>query len=197
MHVSLDDLRYYQPSPDEQVAPYWVERGDLLFTRYNGSGHLVGVCGQMRESRPVLHPDKLIKARPVAVEGLNTDFLEAAWNAGSTRRHIAANIKTTSGQQGISGADIKAAAFPLPPAEEQARIAELIWDAFQRIKAMQEQCETELARSAALRQSVLKDAFAGRLVPQDPADEPAADLLARIKENNAAKTRKTNSKAIA
>ena len=47
-------------------------------------------------------------------------------------------------------------------------------------------CQTELARSAALRQSILKDAFAGRLVPQDPSDEPAAELLARIRASRAA-----------
>ncbi|MCO6440745.1 MAG: restriction endonuclease subunit S [Nitrococcus mobilis] len=197
MDVSIDDLRYYRPTQGEDVSPYWVERGDLLFTRYNGSAHLVGVCGQMRESDPVLHPDKLIKARPVAVDGLSTDYLEAAWNTGTTRRHIAANIKTTSGQQGISGADIKGAAFPLPPAEEQAQIAQLIWDAFDRIGAMEKHCETELARSAALRQSILKDAFAGRLVPQDPADEPAAELLARIKETRIAAPRKSQRKATA
>ena len=195
MSVSLDDLRYYQPGISEDVGPYWVERGDLLFTRYNGSAHLVGVCGQMRESDPVLHPDKLIKARPVAADGLSTDYLEAAWNTGQTRRHIEANIKTTSGQQGIAGADIKAAAFPLPPAEEQATIAELIWSTFDRIEMMMEHCETELSRSAGLRQSILKDAFTGRLVPQDPADEPAADLLARIKETRAAVPRNSRRKA--
>lgn len=195
MSVAVDDLRYYQPSGGDDLASYWVEKGDLLFTRYNGSAHLVGVCGQMRESSPVLHPDKLIKARPVPTAGLNTDFLEAAWNAGETRRHIAANIKTTSGQQGVAGGDIKAAAFPLPPAEEQQLIAELIWDAFDRIARGLEHCQTELARSAALRQSILKDAFSGRLVPQDPADEPASDLLARIKAARAAAPAKTRRKA--
>lgn len=181
MHVALDDLRYYQPEADEDLAPYWVEQGDLLFTRYNGSTHLVGVCGQMRDIAPVLHPDKLIKARPVDAHGLDTNYLELAWNTGETRRHIAANIKTTSGQQGIAGGDIKAAAFPLPPPEEQALISDLVWDALDRIKRAQEWCQTELTRSTALRQSILKDAFAGRLVPQDPNDEPAAELLARIR----------------
>jgi len=195
MSVAVDDLRYYEPTKDEDLSSYWVERGDLLFTRYNGSAHLVGVCGQMRETAPVLYPDKLIKARPIAVEGLSADYLEAAWNTGMTRRHIVTNIKTTSGQQGIAGGDIKAAVFPLPPAKEQALIAELIWDAFDRIRHTLGHCETEFARSAALRQSILKDAFAGRLVPQDPADEPAADLLARIRETRSVAPRKTQRKA--
>lgn len=38
-----------------------------------------------------------------------------------------------------------------------------------------------LRRTERLRQSILKDAFAGRLVPQDPDDEPANILLARIR----------------
>lgn len=49
-------------------------------------------------------------------------------------------------------------------------------------------CADELARSTALRQSILKDAFAGRLVPQDPNDEPASALLARIRAEREAAT---------
>ncbi|MEX0695749.1 MAG: restriction endonuclease subunit S [Rhodospirillales bacterium] len=194
MSISLDDLRFYQPSKNENLEPYWVKRGDLLFTRYNGSAHLVGVCGQFRDAHAVLHPDKLIKARPVEMDGLNADFLEVAWNCGVTRQHIARNIKTTSGQQGISGTDIKAAPFPLPSWEEQRKIAELVWDAIDRIKIMQNYCEIELARSTSLRQSILKDAFAGRLVPQDPNDEPATDLLARIKASSDAASTKSRRK---
>ena len=40
-----------------------------------------------------------------------------------------------------------------------------------------------MRRAERLRQSILKEAFAGRLVPQDPADEPASDLLARIRRD--------------
>lgn len=41
--------------------------------------------------------------------------------------------------------------------------------------------EADLKRAARLRQSILKRAFEGRLVAQDPSDEPAEELLARIK----------------
>ena len=41
--------------------------------------------------------------------------------------------------------------------------------------------DAALQRSEALRQAILKKAFSGRLVPQDPADEPASALLARLR----------------
>ena len=46
---------------------------------------------------------------------------------------------------------------------------------------LEKRVENELKRSASLRQSILKDAFSGRLVPQEPSDEPASELLARIR----------------
>ena len=46
--------------------------------------------------------------------------------------------------------------------------------------------DAALARSAGLRRSVLKAAFEGRLVPQDPSDEPASVLLERIAAERAA-----------
>lgn len=196
MSVSVDDVRYYPVTDPESVAPYWVEKGDLLFTRYNGSAHLVGVCGQMRSDQPVLHPDKLIKARAVGVDGLSVDFLEIAWNAGETRRHILSRIKTTSGQQGIAGADIKAAPFPLPPEAEQRAIVGRVQKAFERLEALWEFSAKELARSTALRQSILKDAFSGKLVPQDPNDEPAAELLARIKAARAGKSKQSRRREV-
>ena len=60
---------------------------------------------------------------------------------------------------------------------EVVRLLDLELDAADTLEA---EIDAALARAEALRQSILKDAFAGRLVPQDPQDEPASDLLARI-----------------
>ncbi|GAB6057209.1 hypothetical protein [Desulfonatronum parangueonense] len=48
--------------------------------------------------------------------------------------------------------------------------------------------------SRPLRQSILKDAFAGRLVPQDPNDEPVSELLARIRAERGAGPKKRNAR---
>jgi type I restriction enzyme S subunit len=77
--------------------------------------------------------------------------------------------------------EIKEIVIPLPPTNEQERIAEEVdrhWDA--QAKAI-EVLSSSIARANRLRQSILKRAFEGKLVPQDPNDEPASVLLERIR----------------
>ena len=57
---------------------------------------------------------------------------------------------------------------------------------FSFIEAAERAVDAALVRSAGLRRSVLKAAFEGRLVPQDPSDEPASVLLERIAAERAA-----------
>ena len=74
----------------------------------------------------------------------------------------------------------------LAPLAEQCAIVEVVNEKLSQIEAMEAEVARGLARAARLRQSILKAAFAGRLVPQDPSDEPAAVLLERIKSQRGA-----------
>ncbi len=81
---------------------------------------------------------------------------------------------------------IKSISVPLPPVDEQEEISQLLAEQFQQIGQQQAAVEFALKQSAAQRQNILKAAFSGQLVPQDPSDEPAAVLLERIRAERAA-----------
>ncbi len=81
----------------------------------------------------------------------------------------------------LSLTDISELCVPVPPFNEQIAIVEEIERLFSITNGSEALIEYELKRSQSLRQSVLKHAFLGKLVPQDPNDEPASVLLERIK----------------
>jgi type I restriction enzyme S subunit len=75
--------------------------------------------------------------------------------------------------------------LPVPPLSEQSRIAAEAERRLSIIDEIEAQVETDLKRAERLRQSILKRAFEGRLVPQDPDGEPASVLLERIRAERA------------
>jgi type I restriction enzyme S subunit len=86
-------------------------------------------------------------------------------------------------------------AFPIPPLHEQQEIVRLLDEQFTVIEQNEREIDAALKRSAALRQSILKKAFTGQLVPQDPTDEPASALLERIRKEREAVVRTPRKKA--
>lgn len=180
MKVDLSDVRYLE-QPAANFEGFDVRPHDLLFTRYNGTPDFVGVCAMVPNfNGPLFYPDKLIRARMGTGEVLPA-WVQVAFSAGSTRGFISDRIRTTAGQAGISGSDLKQAPLPVPPiAEQRAILAELD----RRLSAadvLDATFQTSLRRAERLRQSILERAFRGELVPQDPNDEPTEALLARLK----------------
>lgn len=71
---------------------------------------------------------------------------------------------------------------PLPPLLEQQHMVVKIERCFSIADEAEATLEAELKRAERMRQSILKHAFSGKLVPQDPDDEPASVLLEKIRE---------------
>ncbi|MDZ8241997.1 MAG: restriction endonuclease subunit S [Nostoc sp. ChiQUE01a] len=86
-------------------------------------------------------------------------------------------------------------AVPLPSLEEQNKIVEQLELIFSVADQLEKTIDTNLKRADKLRQTILKQAFEGKLVPQDPSDEPAEKLLERIQAEKAKQvTTKTKKK---
>ena len=81
----------------------------------------------------------------------------------------------------ITGNQLKTFQIPLPPLAEQEQIVSELERHLSVTDAIEATLDAEIKRAERLGQSILKQAFSGKLVPQDPNDEPAEILLARIK----------------
>jgi type I restriction enzyme, S subunit len=88
--------------------------------------------------------------------------------------------KTTAGQVNLTLPVCREVVIPFPPLAEQEAIVEAVEDQLSVINHLEADIDAKLKAARSLRQAILRHAFTGQLVPQDPNDEPASELLKRI-----------------
>ncbi len=162
LSVNLSEARYLNAKVSD-YPDYVLTEGDLLFTRYNGNPELVGVCGVVPPlTSPLVHPDKLIRCKLVS-SGALPDFVAIMANVGASRNYLAKRVRTTAGQAGISGGDLKGLPIPLAPLAEQTRIVAEVERRLSVVEELESVVTANLQRATRLRQSILQKAFTGKL----------------------------------
>ena len=161
---------------------YNLIAGDLLFNRTN-SAELVGKTGIYRGQQKAIYAGYLILLRPI---GTNSEYLNYVLGSSYARSYCK-EVKTIGVQQcNINAEKISTFVIPLPPLAEQKRIVAKIEELLPKVeeygKAQEALNKLNEELPEKLKKSVLQEAIEGRLVPQDPNDEPASVLLNRIRE---------------
>jgi len=168
------------PSNLEPRSHLEIQQGELLITRA-GPRTRVGVCCLVRKTRGrLMICDKVYRIR--CGDSILPEYLEAALNSPSILDELE-SLKSGISDSGVNLTQgrFKQLNIPLPTTDIQHQIVQEIESRFSVVEKMEQTIEESLQKAEALRQSILKRAFESKLVPQDPTDEPASELLARIK----------------
>lgn len=174
--ITLDFTKTQRVSPPEGTEGIRtkVMPGDILISITAD----VGMIGLAPDDIEIAYINQHI-ALTRTVECINRRYL--AWYlAAATTQYQFKQMQRGATKVGLGLDDIRAVAVALPSLAEQNAIVEAIEDQLSVIEHTESDIESKLKSAQALRQSILREAFAGRLVPQDPADEPASELLKRI-----------------
>lgn len=187
--IDWEDLVF--TSDPEEIEQYRLQPDDVLFNRTN-SPELVGKTVIYRGERTAIFAGYLVRVNQIATIA-QAPFLTYFLNSHLAKQH--GNRVKTDGvnQSNINGT--KLAAYPLPycDQDEQTAIVSEIDAHLSVVDEIEKVVATTITQAEALRQSILKKAFEGRLLSEDelaavradPAYEPAGQLLARIRESNA------------
>ena len=163
----------------KEIGTYGLEVGQLVVNRVNSPSHL-GKCLVVPASLlPAVFESNMMRITTNPL--VSKYFLACYLRSKDGRACLTANAKWAVNQASINQTDVCMTPMPLPPLPEQHRIVAEVDRRLSVVQQTEATVEASLARAERLRQSILKQAFSGKLVPQDPDDEPASALLERIK----------------
>lgn len=178
---AFDDLKFATSShhfdEDAFVAP-----GDLLVIRTNGSKSIVGRAAVITAALDERYSfaSYLIRFRLVGDDAI-WPWVSLAWDSDIVRTSIESKAVTTAGQYNVSMSRLFDVAIPLPPTDEIPIILREVARRMTGADRLESTLQTQLTRAGATRRSLLDEAFTGRLVEQDPNDEPALVMLERMR----------------
>jgi len=197
-------------TPSRAQADYWnggipwVSSGEVRFNRITATKECISLKGMENSSTGINSVGSVLlgmigegKTRgQVALLGIpaaNNQNCAAIWVSETeiapefvyfwlwSRYEQTRSTSSGNNQPALNKSIVERIPFPLPPLDELMAITESLKVALEHVEQQELAIERSLKQSTAQRKNILRAAFAGQLVPQDPNDEPASALLDRIR----------------
>ncbi len=180
--LDLSEVKSIEATPQE-IEELTLVSGDILFNE-GGDRDKLG-RGWIWEGQipQCIHQNHVFRARLVSQQ-IHPKYI--SWYANSFgQRYFFDEGKQTTNLASLNMTKLRGLPIPLPPWNEQIRAVEEMDKQLTYLNALESEVQAAAQRAQILRQAVLRDAFSGKLVPQDPNDEPASVLLERIRAERA------------
>ena len=161
--ISHDDIKYAQFTESE-LDGIRLQQGDILIIRSNGSVSLVGRAAMVCDADITgTFAGYLMRLRISEPETLLPKFLLLFLQSHQARIYIENKAKSTSGVHNINSTEISDLQMPLYDPDTQYAIIEAIESRLSVCDSIEQTVDTALQQAEAMRQSILKDAFEGKL----------------------------------
>lgn len=182
--LDLSDIAYVKLPPGAEGLRTRVLRDDVLLTITGANvGKVALVEVELAEAYVSQHV-ALIRLVETGLSGYLQLFLTTvAGGRGQLNKEAYG-----AGKPGLNLQQVTAVHVPLAGSKELLEIIRVVGVHFSAISAQESAIAHSLQQASAQRQNILRSAFAGQLVPQDPNDEPASVLLERIRAERASST---------
>jgi len=189
MAVNIEQIRFLKQETQRLISRYTISKDDLYISIAGSIGKIGTIPQQLDGANLTENAAKIAE-----IEGFDRKFLCYFLNSSIGQEQIG-SLVVSSNQPKLALFRIEKIDVPLPSLLEQQRTVEEIESRLSIADEVEAVINAELKRAERLRQSILKQAFSGKLVSQDPNDEPASVLLERIKrEKGKSDNQKRNQK---
>jgi len=161
--VDSKDLKFAK-FDEKEIESYSLKEGDILTIRSNGSVDIVGKCALITKTdEQFLYAGYLIRLRPLKKLILSKYLINILCSI-DLRNQIERKAKSTSGVNNINSEELAGLIISVPSIAEQHRIVQEIESRLSVADKMEESINQSLQQAEALRQSILKKAFEGKLI---------------------------------
>lgn len=180
-YLDLNEVKEIEVLP-EDVTKYRLEPGDVLYIEGGDKDKLGRGTIWNNELSTCIHQNHVFRARMINRKVNIPEYIAYNSQTQVAKGYFFNNAKQTVNLASINMTVLSELPVPLCSMEEQQEIIDQLEKLFTKQEELNQTIDFALKDAQTLRQSILKKAFEGKLVPQDPNDEPASELLRKIQK---------------